>query len=236
MREKHRAPVSPDVIHINVIHIIEIMNSDNLPDQIVDSVYSPELNEVGIEITEIGFDCLLDDGVLKDLPVIGTIIKSIKGFVDIRDHIFIAKVAKFLFALKDTPLHHRESFKQRIHDDPKLKKKIGGTLVLLLDRLDDLEKPDILAKCFRSYLGEKTSFDDFRRLGAAIDIAFIGDLRKLYLDSNENQQVLANLVRTGLVDFMASGIKATWNDMGKIIYELSSIGRLFTKIMKEHSD
>ena len=64
------------------------MQSDALQDQIVESIYSPKLNEIGQDITEVVLDSLLEDGVLKDLPVVGTIVKVFKGAMDIRDRLY----------------------------------------------------------------------------------------------------------------------------------------------------
>ncbi len=209
------------------------MRSDKLPDQIVDSIYSPELNEIGYDIAEIAFDSLLDDGILKDLPIIGTIVKVFKGAMDIRDRIFIVKVARFLFHLTGTPFEHRQSFKQKINEEPKLKRRLGESLVLLLDRLDDLEKTDFMAKCFAAYLAGNISFDQFRRLAVALDMAFVDDLKTICRDNVEEEEgiYLANLSRTGLVEFRASGVEGTWNEMGTIRYSLSPLGRLFVDIM-----
>jgi hypothetical protein len=43
---------------------------------------------------------------------------------------------------------------------------------------------------------------------------------------------LANLSRTGLVDFGSSGADGTWKEMGSIRYSLSPLGRRFLEIFK----
>ena len=211
------------------------IKSDNLPDKIVESVYSPELNQLGIDVAEVAFDALLKDGILKDLPIIGSIVTLLKGTMDIRDRIFVAKIARFLFNLSSTPFEQRESFKREIHQNAKTKRKVGTSLVLILDRLDDIEKTDFLAECFKAYLCKKISFDQFRRLSAAIDIAFMDDLKTICgerSNAEEAEQIyLSNLARTGLVKFIASGIQGTWNEMGNIKYSLSPLGRQFVSIV-----
>lgn len=211
------------------------MKSDNLSDKIVESVYSPELNQLGLDLSEVALDALLDDGILKDLPIIGSIVNLFKGAMDIRDRIFVAKIARFLFNLTGTPFEQRESFKREIHENSKIKRKVGESLMLILDRLDDIEKTDFLAKCFRAFLCNNISFDQFRRLSAAIDIAFIADLKTICSKrSNVDEEehiYLSNLARTGLVKFRASGIQGTWDEMGTIKYSLSPLGEQFVGII-----
>lgn len=214
------------------------MKSDNLPDKIVESVYSPELNQLGLDVAEVAFDALLDDGILKDLPIIGSIITLFKGAMDIRDRIFVAKIARFLFNLTSTPFEQRESFKREIHKNSKIKRKVGASLMLILDRLDDIEKTDFLAKCFRAYLCNNISFDQFRRLSAAIDIAFIADLKTICSERSnveeEEHICLSDLARTGLVEFRASGIQGPWDEMGTIRYSLSPLGKQFVGIITSY--
>lgn len=213
------------------------MHRENLPERIVDSVYSPKLSDLGKEFAEMGLDQLLDEGFLKDLPLIGSIVKVFKGVLDIRDRIFIAKIARFLYRLSKIPQENRDRFKNKISQEPKLKQRVGETLILIFDRLDDLEKPDFIAKCFSSYLGGKISFAQFRRLASAVDMAFVDDLKALVVRKAEKGEYsddhLANLSRTGLVDFKAGGIEGTWEEIGTIKYTVSSLGQLFINIISD---
>ncbi|MDY6990182.1 MAG: hypothetical protein SWQ30_19240 [Thermodesulfobacteriota bacterium] len=211
------------------------MRLDNLPDKIVESMYSPELDQLGIDLAEVAFDALLKDGTLKNLPIIGSIVTLFKGTLDIRDRICVAKIAQFLFNLASIPLEQRESFEREIRRDAKTKRKVGTSLVLILDRLNDIEKTVFLVRCFGAYLCKNISFDQFRRLSGAIDIAFVDDLRSICRypskAEQEEQTRLSSLSRTGFVEFRASGIQGTWNEMGTIEYSLSPLGRQFVSIV-----
>ena len=213
------------------------MELQKLPDQLVDSVYSPELIDIAVELSDVGIDQFLDDGFVKDLPVVGVIAKIFKAGLDIRDRIFIAKIAKFLFKLKEVPEKQSIIFKEKISEDQNFKKKVGQTLVLLLERLDDLEKPNIIGKCFAYYLSNKISFADFRRLSAAIELAFIDDLYALLGEHIEKSSFVIdskeNLVRTGLIRIQGSGAIGGGDE---IHYFLSQLGQLFVNIMTDKVD
>lgn len=218
--------------YLNVIH--EEMTKDNVPEQIIDSIASPELKDIAIEFAELSIDQLFEDGPIKDVPIIGTLIKLLKGAKDIRDKIFIVKVAKFLCGMSKTSLEQRTSFQQKINEDKKIKRKVGESLVVILDRLDDFEKPELIAKCFSAYLGKKISYSEFRRLAIAIDIAFINDLKILLGQMVEQdrytENYLTNLSRTGLVDFNE---RKTWKELGQTQFKISSLGQLFINIIND---
>lgn len=205
----------------------------NIPDRIIENTISSTLVSAGMDITEIGLDKLLDDNFLKELPFIKTIFGIANGVINIRDKIFMAKVAKFLLSLHNISEHDRESFQKKISGDKKFKRKLGGDLMFLLDRLNDLEKPEILAKIFTYFLKEKVDYGEFRRLGVAIELAFIDDLKRLMGDESVftpgvNSAYLSNLAHTGLVAFEGG---KTWNDVGEIQFKLSHLGQLYVQIM-----
>ena len=113
---------------------------------------------------------------------------------------------------------------------------IGFTLTLLLDRLDDFEQPDFVAWCFSAYIRNQITFDTFRRIALAIDIAFIEDLKAICREdidlTTEGKMYLSNLSKTALIEFKTSGIHGTWNEMEVIIYSLSPLGQTFIEIVK----
>lgn len=207
-----------------------ILELQNLPAKIVESVYSPELSDLALDLSEVGLDTLLDAGFIKDLPAIGTIVKLFKAGGDIRDRLFLAKIAKFLFKLNEIPFEDRHVFKQKVSSDANYKKKVGQALVIILERLDDLEKPEMIGKCFSYFLLDKITFAQFRRLSSAIDLAFIDDLKGvLGLRVERIGSFKENLARTGLVKFHDSGSI----NGGEPFFFLSSLGNLFMDIMND---
>lgn len=212
------------------------MQPDTLQNQLVESICSPELADISEDITEVILDSLLDEGVLKDLPVVGTIVKVFKGAMNIRDRVFVAKVDRFLFQVSKIPLEKRLLFKEKLNADEKLRRKLGLTLTLLLDRLDDIEKPDFVAWCFSAYLNDNITYETFRRIASAIDIAFLDDLKAICRDDidldTDGTIYLSNLSKTPLVDFKGGGVHGTWNNLGAIFYSLSPLGQSFVEIVR----
>jgi hypothetical protein len=135
----------------------------------------------------------------------------------------------------------REDFATEHLADTEKAKKLGETLVLILDRLDDMEKPQMIAQVFAAFIRGKISFEVFRRLASAIDMGTIDDLKEFVKAepriphqvgqvgqlSVKMQTFRTNLVRTGLVSLprysQTTPITGVWfedNDLGKIFREI----------------
>jgi len=166
--------------------------SDNVNDQII---------EGGSELLEFAIDQILEDGLLKDFPLVGTAIKLATVGKSIRDRLFLAKLQRFLVALPKIDPTKREKFQKQVQDDKEFRNRVGETLLLVIERLDSLEKPEMLAKAFAYFVRGKISESDFRRLASAIDLAFVDDLKFLAPQFKRyHNDRLAPLVRAGLAE------------------------------------
>ena len=135
-----------------------------------------DLSGVSADYLELGLDSILDDGLLKDIPVVNSIISLYKTGVNLRERFLIKKLLVFLTSLADTAIEDRIEF---IRKHEKESAKIGEELIILLDRLDHVNKPEYVAKLFKHYLNEDISLIVYQRLCQIIDRCFIEDLRFL---------------------------------------------------------
>lgn len=72
------------------------------------------LLNVSIGIAETLSDSMLDDGLLKDIPVIGTIVGLGKTSIKITDLLFLKKVISFLSELEDVSIKDRKEMIDKI--------------------------------------------------------------------------------------------------------------------------
>lgn len=99
-------------------------------------------------IGEIMIDAVLNDGILKDVPILGTIVgvgKCIKNVYDIR---FAKKLIAFLIPIKDVPSGQRIEAIQKWEQDENYRGKVGDTLLGMIERCDDTVKAIWLSKLF----------------------------------------------------------------------------------------
>jgi hypothetical protein len=63
----------------------------DLSNAFTETIKDTNLKEIIVDISEILADNLLEDGILKEIPIIGTILKLGKFTLNIKDHLFIKK-------------------------------------------------------------------------------------------------------------------------------------------------
>jgi hypothetical protein len=154
-------------------------SSENLGPSLVKSIFSSELVEIIADIAELPLDSVLAEGALKEVPVLGLLVKGYGVATTIRDLVFLKKVQKFLYGTGSFTEGEKSEFREKIDSDPDFCRKVGENLVLLLDRHDNFDKAYILGKVFAGCIRGEIQYDTFLKLAAAIDRTFIGDLKGL---------------------------------------------------------
>jgi len=150
-----------------------------IQDEFIDSIKKSNASELSGEIVEFSVDQLLDEGLLKDIPWVGWIFKAKNIYTTISDQLFFAKIMSFLISIDETSEEEKLNFSKKVENDLKFKNKVGSTLLLALEKINDIEKPQLLAKVFTSFLKNYIDFNEFHLLTDSINTAFIDDLRKL---------------------------------------------------------
>ena len=124
-------------------------------------------------------------------------------------------------------------FIEKLSKNKKLAQKVGETLILLLDRFEDIDKSKLLSKLFAYYIVNKISFDEFNHLARALDQCLLSDLKRLpyFVDKPESLSILDkdNLYRAGLLELLNHPNVG----FGKMSYALNDYGEKFLKIIFE---
>ncbi|MDS3859535.1 hypothetical protein RIF25_01810 [Thermosynechococcaceae cyanobacterium BACA0444] len=193
--------------------------SDQLGDSLTETLAESELSDLSSEIAEVALDSFLQDGFLKDLPVINIITGLWKTGVTVRDFLLTKKLIYFLNEIQDIPAERRKRMLANLERDKEFRGKVGDNLMLLIDRLDSLGKARFLGKAFRAYVNESFDSSHFWDLALIIDrlpshyIQKIRDWQSLAipsLSSIEHQLYLS--VGVGIFDIRVSGSVFGWNE------------------------
>ncbi len=195
----------------------------------------PKLLEVVLESAEVVADALIDNEIVKSIPVVGTAVKLVAGRADLRDRIFVSKVQRFIEQAESTSQQDRMKFRKQILSDDDQMRRIGEAVLLVLDKLSDLRKADLLGMFYACFLGGHLDGAQFRRLAAAIDTAFIDDLES-FLEHGDDELLsqqwrMEQLVSSGLTTPSAVKIRSA---AGKLFYEPSTRGRKMIELWREH--
>jgi len=216
------------------------MTGNDLGTAIVRGACNPEAKSLAVDLSEIALDSLLEEGILKEIPVLKSIIACRKTWQAVHDQLFLRKVAGFVLACPKFTEAEKNKFLDEVLREPKAMKQLGDALVLILDKLDDLEKAPMVKKVFAAYVRGHIDYSDFRRLGAGIDSAFVGDLKIICVQPPppeiNNGQVWAFLEPSGFAVSRARNAPRILSSSGtrvQIHSTISSLGKLFQKCMLE---
>ncbi|MDD5431845.1 MAG: hypothetical protein PHO70_02530 [Candidatus Omnitrophica bacterium] len=186
------------------------------------------------EASEIAIDHFLQEGILKDIPVVGTVANLFSIGIKTQGYIFTKKLQRFLFALSDISFQERQAFTARLDSDLKFRVRVGENLILLINKLDDMDKSELLARAFSGFVNNRYDYLIFHRLAVAIDRCIIQDLHKLergnkrlHLEPHE-AQILSS---AGLVELEV--IPQVRGEGVRNIYQITELGDLFCKFILE---
>jgi len=146
---------------------------------LTDTLARSDLSSAALELGEIPLDAFTDSGVLRDIPVLGTLSALWRAGVTVRDHLFTKKLIRFLSSLKEVPSDRRSEMVARLEADPHFGRRVGEEVVLLLDRLDSTAKADLVGRAFRAYCEGLVDALTLQRINSAIDRILMADLRRL---------------------------------------------------------
>jgi hypothetical protein len=163
--------------------------SNDLEFELLRSIGSPSIKDLSNDIVEAIIDQSFGDGLVKDIPILGSLAKFQAMFGTVRDLIFAKKVSHFLLALAKVPEEDRVKFLTSVGKRGE-ERKVGETLLVLIDRLDNYDRAELLAKVFTFFINERLSMDEFRRLARVVEQIPPGSISALRAFYSPNHQAI----------------------------------------------
>ncbi|SHH79352.1 hypothetical protein [Winogradskyella jejuensis] len=138
-----------------------------------------ELPSLSKEFAEVAVDGIMDDGVLRDLPLVGSLIGAVKFGNSINKYLSAKKIYKFLFELHHIPQVQRIKKIDEINDSKKYQSSVGEMIFELLERLESDGKPEIIGKLFAAVITEEIDYRTYLKCAHIIKSMFYYDLEEL---------------------------------------------------------
>ncbi|MRD46616.1 hypothetical protein GHT07_04965 [Caenimonas koreensis DSM 17982] len=184
---------------------------------------------------EVLADVAMSGDLIASIPVVGTAIKALRARDSFRDALFAAKLIAFIQALEEVPLHQRDEMKRRFETD-ETAKAAGTTLLLVLERLTDLDKPALLGFLLARFAASDIDAATLRRLASAVDLAFADDLRDFlthplwttHFPTQPEAEYLSRLVAAGLTQL---SVGVTWESDGNIVHSPTKLGQVLHRLV-----
>lgn len=146
-------------------------------------------------MTETTIDSFLKDGILKDIPVIGTFFNLYNLSQSISNVFFTKKIFKFLFELSSISSKERIDFIEQLENENE-HIKIGEKLLIIINNLDDEDKSAILGRLFKLLIEGKIELESFTRLCFIVQRTYLDDLK--LLRDNENLEKISIDIKNSL--------------------------------------
>jgi hypothetical protein len=201
---------------------------------LVRTIAKNDLGNAVFGVAEVALDHNLAEGVIRDLPFVGTLANLVRAGQSISEELFIRKLVRFFEGLKDVPPEERERLLEKYPDASEEQRSLGEKLLLALERLDDTAKPALLARFFAGYIREEIDYTTFTRLASALEkfnLALFPNLRWFYTRQEPHvetpEEITHDLSLAGLVLVQLSGSGSIGGSAG---YRQSSLGKVFLRI------
>ncbi len=152
----------------------------NLVPSLKESLLKP-LGDTTIDIGEVFFDTIFQDGIIKDIPIIRTIATFTKVGLSLRERNLAKNTYAFIMGFRNKTLSTDKinSYRERL-SDPKVAEKELGYALVLLDKEIHYQKAGILGKAYRAFADGDITWDEYIEISEVINRMFMIDFKHLY--------------------------------------------------------
>jgi hypothetical protein len=157
----------------------------NLIDKVFkESIVKNEVKDFVADLSEVGIDQIIENPILKELPVVKFVLSFYKAGIGIKERHTIKKLIRFLYQLKDTSDKERQNFVASL--EKQNKNDLFEKILIILERFDDVEKAQITGNLFKATILDKIQVNDFFKLASIIDRSYIDDIKAFCYRRNDN--------------------------------------------------
>ena len=143
---------------------------------------SQELGELSADAVELVIDSTMKDGIVKDIPIVGTIFNLAKLGAGIRDLLLAKKLLRFLREFSYLKASARARLVADMAGTEDKREKVGEVIIDLVDRSGSDDKAALIGLLFVAAGRGKVPVDALLRLSAIVSQASMSDLIGLSID------------------------------------------------------
>jgi hypothetical protein len=153
---------------------------DKLVDDFEKSLFNSSKDVIS-DYLEIGIDSLMNEGILKEIPIVNTIVGVLKIGKNVHDRNLLKQTLTFINEFNNNKISHDKlkQYKITIENNPKRCEEELGRILLLLNNFIDKEKSIMLAKIFKAYIEKIINWNEFCEYSEIINRLFIQDINLL---------------------------------------------------------
>lgn len=232
-----------DKTNKNDIEVID--TSVYLGDSLAETILNDHMKDILIDASELGLDAMMDDGIMKEIPIVSLLYKTYKIGHLFHERAFIRKLVSFLNCINDGTLSEPDRLRyiNELKNDKKKRNKEIEYVLILIDRFTQNSKAVYLAKLYMAYLGKRISWQLFCQFSEIIDRLLPGDekcLDNMTLTTRQDDPMIQSALQRlqGLGIILPKTVPNLFNVKGETIsvkddgtYELTHFGRILFEII-----
>lgn len=136
-----------------------------------------DIVEFAGDAIEFGADLCMDDGILKDIPFVGTAFKLYSIGSKVYDRHSFGKLYAFIVAINNGGYSKEDKEKRRkkFVENEAFRKQELEYLLVLIDRYIGFEKPQMLAQIYLAYIDGEIDWSELTKYAEVVDRFLPGD-------------------------------------------------------------
>lgn len=182
--------------------------------------------DVAKDYLELGLDSLLDENILREIPVVKTVYALIKFPITFSNANNMRKLIYFCYYMKNVPSMERAKYVNKALNKDK---HFGERLLLTLEKIDSLDKTEMLKKIFQAY-GHRDGidYDTFRKLCLALEKTYVQDLMYLKECVESGEEYFAGEQMISLSNSSLTAMTIFGGDLlNDTIFQILPLGKKF---------
>lgn len=195
------------------------------------------------DIAEAGLDSITNDGFLTNVSLISTVISIYKIGNTIRERTYLKNLAVFIDEFNRGVIDEEDRLihiKKHCTNEKNLKKELEY-IILLIDRYLEINKSQLLARFYLSYLDEMITWDDFCVYAGIIDKILVTDLdcikgiykKDLITSDDIDATGEDSIMRISSLGILRANLGLVYTENVKFEYFVTERGKEFGKIAFE---
>ncbi len=127
-----------------------------------ESLINPSI-DLAEDYAEMGIDSFINDEMLKEVPVVKTLVAVVKTGIAFKHRLFVKNFLVFLKELHSSGFNTSkiEDFKNKFKSDSSYRKKVTEELLVIIESLNSVNKSKILGHLFLAYVDGVYTWERF---------------------------------------------------------------------------
>jgi hypothetical protein len=151
----------------------------SLGSSVIDSALDPHVFRKIGALVDVSFNTKTLRSLLGAIPALDIGTRGYDIGCSIHNDLFLKKIVGFLKGCGNLTEGEKAEFRKQLETDPDCRRRAGENILLILDRVDNFDKTELLGKVFAARVRGEIGEDTFYRLATGITNASITDLKLL---------------------------------------------------------